>query len=153
MPLAEVPGKTMTTIIRTALTAVLLALTAAGCSKARPASSDQSEPAVGNAGGTSGTSAAEATATATQLFATRCTPCHGPSGLGDGPASASLNPHPRNLRDKAWQAKVTDEHIQTIIKVGGAGVGLSPAMPGNPDLNDPAVVGALRALIRSFGQQ
>ncbi len=143
----------MTITIPTSLCALLLALTAAACSKAKPASADQSEPAVGNAGGTSGTSAAEATATATQIFATRCTPCHGPTGMGDGPASASLNPHPRNFHDKEWQAKVTDEHIQTIIKVGGAGVGLSPAMPGNPDLNDPAVVAALRAHIRSFGQQ
>ena len=66
-------------------------------------------------------------------------------------ASASLDPHPRNFHDKEWQKSVTDQHIETIIKVGGAGVGKSPAMPGNPDLSDPAVVSALRAMIRAFG--
>lgn len=144
----------MTTIIRTSLCGLLLALTAAGCSKAKPASSEQAEPAAGNPGATApGTSSAEATAKAKEIFATRCTPCHGPTGLGDGAASASLNPRPRNFHDPEFQKRVTDQHIETIIKVGGAGVGLSPAMPGNPDLNDPAVVGALRALIRGFGQQ
>ena len=146
----------MTTIIRTSLCGLLLALTAAGCSKAKPAASDQAEPAAGstgNAGATApGTSSAEATAKAKEIFATRCTPCHGPTGLGDGAASASLNPRPRNFHDAAWQTSVTDQHIETIIKVGGAGVGKSPAMPGNPDLNDPAVIQGLRALIRSFGQ-
>lgn len=142
----------MRTIIRPSLCALLLALTAVGCSKATPAGSDKSEPAIGTTGasvpaGPSG----DATAKAKEVFATRCTPCHGATGAGDGAASASLNPHPRNFHDKEWQTSVTDQHIETIIKVGGAGVGKSPAMPGNPDLNDPAVVAALRGLIRGFG--
>lgn len=140
----------MTTMPRTFLCALLLALPAAGCSKAR---SGRSEPAAGDPGTSASTTPpAEAAAKAKEIFATRCTPCHGASGLGNGPASASLNPHPRNFHDQEFQKRVTDQHIETIIKVGGAGVGLSPAMPGNPDLNDPAVVGALRAVIRSFGQ-
>src|SRR5262245_39426560 len=67
------------------------------------------------------------------LFANRCTPCHGATGGGNGPASASLTPPPRNFHDNVWQGKVTDEHIERIIQYGGAAVGKSPAMPANPD--------------------
>ena len=79
-------------------------------------------------------------------------PCHGSSGQGDGPASASLNPKPRKYADKEWQASVTDEYIEKIIKLGGAAVGKSPAMPNNPDLTDPAVVSALKDIVRGFGK-
>ena len=90
-------------------------------------------------------------AKATEIFSTRCTPCHGPSGHGDGPASAQLTPPPRNFGDPAWQSSVTDEHIEKIIHYGGAAVGKAPTMPANPDLNDAAVLAALRAHVRSLG--
>lgn len=90
---------------------------------------------------------------AEELFATRCSTCHGATGQGDGPASAGLTPKPRNYHDKAWQASVTDEHIEKIIKFGGPAVGKSPLMPPNPDLESkPEVVTALRQHVRSLGQ-
>ena len=106
-----------------------------------PAASASSEPS------------AEARAEAKQIFGTRCFACHGPEGLGNGPASAGLTPPPRNFHDPAFQARVTDEHIEQIIQYGGAAVGLSPAMPANPDLTSkPEVVAALREIIRGFGK-
>jgi len=33
-----------------------------------------------------------------RTYAARCEQCHGPAGLGDGPAGAGLNPPPANLR-------------------------------------------------------
>lgn len=88
---------------------------------------------------------------AKEIFATRCTPCHGPTGAGDGVASAGLTPKPRNLTEKTWQAGVTDEHIEKIIQYGGAAVAKSPAMPPNPDLvAKPAVVSALREHVRGL---
>lgn len=93
----------------------------------------------------------EVRAEARELFATRCTPCHGPRGAGDGPASAGLTPRPRDFTDKAWQASVTDQHIETIIQYGGAAVAKSPAMPPNPDLTaKPDVVSALREHLRGL---
>lgn len=90
---------------------------------------------------------------AEKLYADRCVPCHGAQGVGDGPAAAGLNPRPRNLRDKGWQSSVSNEHIEKIVQFGGGAVGKSPAMPPNPDLaGKPAVVAALRDLVRSFGQ-
>ncbi|HUM11405.1 MAG TPA: c-type cytochrome [Myxococcaceae bacterium] len=88
---------------------------------------------------------------ADEIFAGRCTPCHGPKGRGDGPASAGLTPKPRNFTDAAWQTKVTDEHIEKIVLYGGAAVGKSPAMPPNPDLEQyPGIIKGLRAHIRGL---
>lgn len=90
-------------------------------------------------------------AVAKEMFATRCTPCHGPSGAGDGPASAGLTPKPANFASDAWQTSVTDEHIEKIVMYGGMAVGKSAAMPPNPDLGSkPEVVKALREYLRAL---
>jgi mono/diheme cytochrome c family protein len=113
-----------------------------------PAAAAPSQPAA--AGGAA--SAEAAREEADQIFASRCTTCHGPEGKGDGPASAGLTPPPRNFHDPAFQTRVSDEHIEQIIQYGGAAVGLSPAMPANPDLmSKPEIVAALREKIRGFG--
>jgi mono/diheme cytochrome c family protein len=90
-------------------------------------------------------------AAAKKVFIQRCVPCHGATGQGDGPASATLDPKPRKYADKEWQASVTDEYLEKAIKFGGAGIGKSPAMPNNPDLS-PEVVTALKDLVRAFGK-
>ncbi len=116
---------------------LLVLLLAAACSRSDSGSAAAPSPAA---------------AEAAELFKTRCTPCHGPTGLGDGPASASLNPRPRNFHDKSWQKSVTDEHLRKIIQYGGAAVGKSPAMPANPDLQaKPEVIAELAKKIRAFG--
>lgn len=89
---------------------------------------------------------------AEEIYKSRCNLCHGPTGKGDGPAGAALNPKPRDLGDAAWQKSVTDEHIEKIILGGGTAVGMSPLMPGNPDLSSkPDVIKALRLMVRNFG--
>ncbi|HEY6035926.1 MAG TPA: c-type cytochrome [Kofleriaceae bacterium] len=86
-------------------------------------------------------------------FNTVCSTCHGADGKGDGPASASLNPKPRNYTDKAWQGSVTDDQIKKTILMGGAAVGKSPIMPAQPQLRDkPEVVDELVKIIRAFGK-
>jgi mono/diheme cytochrome c family protein len=108
-----------------------------------------SAPAEAPAAAGGDTSAARAEAE--QIFATRCATCHGAGGAGDGPGSGALNPPPRDFRDPAWQASVSDDHLSKIIRYGGAAVGRSPTMPGNPDLTaKPAVVEALVAHLRSL---
>jgi mono/diheme cytochrome c family protein len=94
---------------------------------------------------------ADAAIEAKAVFAQRCTLCHGQSGKGDGPASATLTPHPRNYQDTKWQESVTDDALREIIVKGGSGVGKSMMMPPNPDLKDkPDVVDELVRKIRSF---
>jgi len=91
---------------------------------------------------------------AQQIFDTRCTVCHGSDGRGDGPGASALDPKPRDYHDAEWQQTVTDEEIETAIVYGGAAVGQSPLMVGNPDLTGkPAVVAALREIIRDFGEE
>lgn len=112
------------------------------------------EPAAPPAAEGGGEIAAEARAEARQIFETRCFTCHGMRGEGDGPGSAGLSPQPRNLTEPEWQASVTDEHIEQIILYGGAAVGLSPAMPPNPDLTSrPAVVAALVEHVRGLSSE
>lgn len=128
---------------------LIVALSLTGCGKS---ARDEPAPAPAAPSPAPAAPSADPATRAKDIFAQRCVPCHGSTGQGDGPASASLNPKPRKYADKAWQASVTDEYIEKIIKLGGAAVGKSPAMPNNPDLNDPAVVAALRDIVRGFGK-
>jgi mono/diheme cytochrome c family protein len=131
--------------------AALLCAALVGCKESKPSSTateivQSTTPAAQPA-------ADAATQQAQALFQQTCAICHGPSGAGDGPASANLNPKPRNYTDKAWQASVTDEELKQIILQGGAAVGKSPTMPGQPQLKDkPEVLTAMVAIIRGFGK-
>ncbi|MDZ7789128.1 MAG: cytochrome c [Xanthomonadales bacterium] len=83
-------------------------------------------------------------------FKQLCATCHGPSGQGDGPASAALKPAPRDLSDSEWQESVDDEHIRTVIRDGGPAVGLAPLMTAfGHSLND-SDLDNLVAYIRSL---
>lgn len=53
-----------------------------------------------------------------------CVTCHGLAGAGDGPASAALNPKPKNLQVTTR----TDDELKKIIKEGGASMGMSTTM-------------------------
>ena len=136
---------------RTATIVLALAL-AAGCSK----KSDNAAPAAGSAAGSAEPAAPAGPSPAVEarnMFKTVCSTCHGEDGRGDGPGAAALNPKPRNYTDKAWQASVTDDHIRQTILNGGAAMGLSPAMPAQPQLKDkPEVVDQLVRIIRTFGK-
>jgi len=62
-----------------------------------PASaSAKKNPFAGNAG---------AAAEGKKIFMMTCSPCHGTSGRGDGPAAAALNPKPANYTTKAISAE------------------------------------------------
>jgi len=44
-------------------------------------------------------------AVAKTLYVTNCSPCHGTTGKGDGPAAAALNPKPANHTSAAVQSE------------------------------------------------
>ncbi len=93
-------------------------------------------------------------AEAKTIFKTRCGPCHGLSGKGDGPAAKALKPKPRNYSDKKWQATVTDAQIAKVILLGGPAVKLAAIMPPAPDLKaKPEVINGLVQIIRGFAQK
>jgi mono/diheme cytochrome c family protein len=136
---------------RIALSPLLLSLfVAAGCSKKSDAP-EQGAPTAAAPVPAPVAVAADPAIEARTLFKTRCAVCHGEDGKGDGPGAAALNPKPRNYSDAAWQDSVTDEQIHKTIVFGGAAVGKSPIMPGNPDLEaKSAVVDELVKHVRSF---
>ncbi len=138
---------------RTLWTLLLLTPLAAGCGGGEAPPSAAGQPAAAPSPTPAVSVSPQAQAEAQQIFATRCFTCHGQQGKGDGPGSAGLTPKPRDLTDPEWQASVTDEHIEQIVRYGGAAVGKSPMMPPNPDLvAKPEVVTALRLHVRSLKQ-
>lgn len=84
------------------------------------------------------------------LFDNTCASCHGPTGRGDGPMSAGLNPKPRDLGDKSYVSTLSDEEIARTIKMGGSMKGM-PQMPSHPQFNDDDLA-ALVAYVRSIGK-
>ena len=123
-----------------------VALAAAACSKSEAANKTSTTTAATTAAAQGGGGGDDVD----ELFKSRCAPCHGEGGHGDGPGAAALNPKPRNYTDVAWQGKVTDEDIKKTILYGGAAVGKSAAMPANPDLEDKPELDALVKKVRSF---
>jgi cytochrome c5 len=135
----------------TRITLALIALGMSACGKGQPLESvattsaaETEKPAL--------PPPAAPTESAQDVFKNRCTPCHGTSGKGDGPASVALNPKPRNYTDSAWQNATSDEQLKKTILYGGAAVGKSAVMPSQPDLESkPEVLDGLIKIIRDFG--
>jgi mono/diheme cytochrome c family protein len=90
---------------------------------------------------------------ANEIFTSRCAPCHGTTGAGDGPTARALTPKPRNFQEASWQASVATETIVKITVEGGPAVGKNAVMPANPDLaNKKGTVAALAGRVRGFGR-
>jgi mono/diheme cytochrome c family protein len=64
-----------------------------------------------------------------------CNGCHGDGGTGDGPASAGLEPSPRNFTNPAWQEARTDGELRYTIFNGSPGTAMiaNEAMFDEPD--------------------
>ena len=86
----------------------------------------------------------------TERYMSLCSSCHGESGKADGPAGQALNPKPRNFTDTAWQKKTSDHRIATVIKNGGASVGLSAMMAAWGAILSDDEIKAIVGKIRSF---
>ena len=69
-----------------------------------------------------------------------CAMCHGPTGKGDGPTAAVLNPKPRNHTDGQYMNVLKDDYLFKIIKDGGASVGKAQLMPAwGSQIKDPDI--------------
>jgi mono/diheme cytochrome c family protein len=64
-----------------------------------------------------------------------CNGCHGDGGTGDGPASAGLDPSPRNFTNSAWQDARADGELRYTIFHGSEGTAMiaNEAMFDDPD--------------------
>ena len=59
-----------------------------------------------------------------QLFNQNCSMCHGPKGMGDGPAGASLNPKPRNMVEGKWRYGGGRLGIMKVLREGSPGTSM-----------------------------
>ena len=60
------------------------------------------------------------------IYETRCAPCHGVEGGGDGPGAAAIEPKPRNFRDPTfWQGR-TAQQLRLVVKQGKPGTLMAP---------------------------
>lgn len=102
---------------------LLTALTLAACSNSEQTqtSTTLAQVPVEYAGKTNplGTNAATSGA---EVFKNNCIVCHGPQGHGDGPASTSLDPAPKNLPELS--AIATDDYLFWRISTGRDGTAM-----------------------------
>ena len=61
-----------------------------------------------------------------KVYANVCAVCHGPKGLGDGPAGMSLNPKPRNFVEGKWKQGGDSMSLFTTIAKGIPGTSMAP---------------------------
>ncbi len=87
-----------------------------------------------------------------QHYKTYCASCHGLRGEGDGELAAALPVQPAKHSDAAYMTALSDEHLFTVVKKGGAAVGKSALMAGfGGSLSDEQiwdVVAYVRSLAR-----
>lgn len=95
--------------------------------------------------------AAAGNAEGAAAYASFCVSCHGPSGAGDGPVGAALNPKPANFAAADfWNDKRTDAYLTTVIRDGGPAVGLSPLMAPWGSVLDEAKIKAVIEHLKSL---
>lgn len=59
-----------------------------------------------------------------QVYTTNCAVCHGPTGAGDGPAGASLNPPPRNFVEGKWTQGGSSIDLFKTLQTGVPGTSM-----------------------------
>jgi len=74
------------------------------------------------------------------LFLTRCSPCHGSEGRGDGPGAAAIEPKPRNFHDAEFWRTRTEAQIREAILKGKPGTLMSPFEGALSDAEIDAII-------------
>lgn len=82
--------------------------------------------------------------TGRDIYRSRCAPCHGPQGRGNGPAAAALNPRPTDFTVAAQRQTTTDSAVAEVIERGRRG------MPAFGRMLTHTQVDSLVAHLRTF---
>ena len=90
------------------------------------------------------------------LYDMNCSSCHGMTGKGDGPISATLNPKPRDFSSGEFKFDADkngttgeDADLKLVIQKGALAYGGSPLMTGWPTFKDDQIADVI-AYIRSL---
>ncbi len=113
-------ARPMTAVAALFAMAVLGNAVLVGCGKKAEttSSTETPTPAVETPAPPAGGEVAAGDAQGAAVYAQRCVLCHGATGHGDGPASASLNPKPRNHTDGAYMNTRTDAELLEVLHNG-----------------------------------
>ena len=83
-----------------------------------------------------------------EIFQKFCSTCHGKTGEGNGPASASLDPKPENLKET--QGSLGDSYLFWRISEGGAMEPFTSGMPPWKSVLKEEQIWQVIAFIRSL---
>jgi len=101
---------------------VLAACGASGTSSSNQDEADTLAPVPAEYAGKANPLGTDAAAEGATVFHSNCEMCHGPQGHGDGPASGSLDPQPKNLA--ALQEGAADDYLFWRISEGKPGTAM-----------------------------
>jgi len=87
------------------------------------------------------------------IYEMHCASCHGVTGSGEGVCASTLSVKPRALTDSNYMATLSDQHMFTVIKEGGAAVGKSSTMTAWMDvLKSDQAIHDVAAYVRSLSK-
>lgn len=137
-------AKPLVAVAITLATAAMLNAVLVGCGqKTEPT---QETPATETPAPTTETPTAGGVADGAKVYADRCALCHGATGKGDGPASAGLDPKPRDHTNGTYMNARTDEDLLGVIRDGKG------AMPAWKDVLTDAEIQAVLKQVRTLAQ-
>ena len=110
------------------------------------------DDSAGEAGAAPAAAPAPVAFSAQTQFQTVCSTCHGPTGQGNGPGAAALDPKPANFSDPAFWVDKTDDVLIKAIREGGASVGKSALMPAWGALYNQEQAEQLLAYLKTLKQ-
>lgn len=85
-----------------------------------------------------------------ELFKSNCSPCHGESGKGDGPAGQALPVKPADLGERIGTNHYSDQYLIDVISKGGSSVGKSNFMPAWSGALTDKQIREIVAFLRTF---
>lgn len=94
----------------------------------------------------------EAAEAGAEIYEVNCASCHGPEGLGDGPASVGLDPGPASLADAHLMEEMSDGALFWRVSEGGMMEPFNSAMPAWKETLSEDEIWQVIAYIREFAE-
>ena len=93
---------------------------------------------------------AQAVAQGESTYSRYCAACHGEMGAGDGPASSSLTPAPKNIAEN--EDGLSDGYLMWRISEGGLMAPFNSSMPGWKTVLSETEIWQLITYLRTLGE-
>ena len=87
------------------------------------------------------------------IYEVNCAACHGPEGLGDGPAAEALDPKPASLADAQMMEDMTDGALFWRVREGGILEPFNSAMPPWKDVLSEDETWQVITFLREFAEE